>query len=384
MYNGTDEMKRSICVLLLLAGLALAAEGDYQLGLSAYERGDYAEAMAQWLPLAEHGDPDAQYRVGRLYYYGRGVKQDYAKAGEWYLQAAEQGHARSQSNVAIMYDEGRGFPADDDQAAKWYAEAAEQGRPVSQNNLGRMYEKGRGVAQSDIRAAELYAAAAKNGYAEAQYRLGRMYENGRGVPQDSKKASKWYNKASKNGYNAPPETTRVAEATPTTSQSDSTATAPAVSGSTAEAPIVAEVRSSPENTGDFEGGLAAYERGDYLTAADLWRPLAEVGDAEAQYRLGELYRLGQGVPEDPAAAGKWHLAAAEQGHARAMYYLALMYYRGRGADWERDYVRAYVWFKLAAEEGIGDAIWWRDRLGDKMSKREATKAQELLEELGKN
>jgi TPR repeat protein len=327
--------------------------------------------MAQWLPLAERGDLDAQYRVGRLYYYGRGTKQDYVEAGEWYLRAAERGHARSQSNLAIMYEEGRGFPADDALAAKWYAEAAEQGRAVSENNLGRMYEEGRGVTQSDRRAAELYTAAAKDGYPEAQYRLARMYESGRGVPQDSKKAQKWFSKAADNGYNAPPKASRIVETAPT---------APTVE----DPPVVAENPTPTVASGDFEGGLAAYERGDYLMAADLWRPLAEGGDPEAQYRLGELHRLGRGVPEDPATAGRWHLEAAEQGHGRAMYYLALMYYRGRGADWEKDYVRAYVWFTLAAAEGIGDASWWRDRLGAKMSKREETTAQELLEELGKN
>jgi hypothetical protein len=47
-------------------------------------------------------------------------------------------------------------------------------------------------------------------------------------------------------------------------------------------------------------------------------------------------------------------------------------------------VRAYVWFTLAAEEGIGDATWWRDRLGTRMSNREAAEAKEVLAELGKN
>jgi TPR repeat protein len=61
-----------------------------------------------------------------------------------------------------------------------------------------------------------------------------------------------------------------------------------------------------------------------------------------------------------------------------------MYYRGRGDDWEKDYTRAYVWFTLAAKEGIGDAIWWRDRLGSRMSAREAAKAKELLADLDKN
>ena len=368
-------MKRTLCALLLISGLVLAAGGDYQLGLSAYDRGDYAEALAQWLPLAERGDPEAQYRVGRLYYYGRGVGQDYAQAGEWYLGAAEKGHARSQSNLALMYEQGRGFPADDELAAKWYAKAAEQGRAVSQNNLGRLYEEGRGVARSDQRAAELYAAAAKKGYAEAQYRLGRMYETGRGVTQDSKKAKKWYRKASNNGYD-------VTDRTP--SDADATEVAAAEDALPSDAPIVAEVPSSPEAGGDLDEGLAAYERGDYMAATDLWRPLADNGNADAQYYMGELHRLGQGVPEDPATAGRWHLEAAEQGHPRAMYYVALMYYRGRGNDWDKDYVRAYVWFTLAAEEGVGDAIWWRDRLGAKISRREAAEAKEILADLEKN
>ncbi len=67
-----------------------------------------------------------------------------------------------------------------------------------------------------------------------------------------------------------------------------------------------------------------------------------------------------------------------------MYYVALMSYRGRGSDWEKDYVKAYVWFTLAAEHGIGDATWWRDRLGSKMSGRETERARELLSELEKN
>jgi TPR repeat protein len=374
-------MRRSICALLLFAGLALAADGDYQLGLSAYERGDYVEAVQQWLPLAERGDAESQYRIGRLYYYGRGVNQDYAEAADWYLRAAELGHARAQSNIAIMYEEGRGLPVDLGQAAKWYAEAADQGRAVSQNNLGRMYEEGRGVEQSDTRAAELYTEAANDGYGEAQYRLARLYEEGRGVPRDEKKAKKLYRRASKNGFQ-PTAEMAAAGAAATAAAAEPSAVPEATAGAAA-ATATTEAEDEPA-PGDLGAGIAAYDRGDYPAAAEHWRPLAEKGDPEAQYRLGELYRLGQGVPEDPAAAGRWHLEAAEQGHGRAMYHLALMYYRGRGNDWERDYVRAYVWFKLAAEQDIGDSAWWRDRLGSKMSTREEREARELLESLGQN
>jgi uncharacterized protein len=55
----------------------------------------------------------------------------------------------------------------------------------------------------------------------------------------------------------------------------------------------------------FEDGSAAFERGDYATATWLWRPLAEQGDADAQYRLGGMYAEGQGVPQNFVTAHMW-------------------------------------------------------------------------------
>ena len=63
--------------------------------------------------------------------------------------------------------------------------------------------------------------------------------------------------------------------------------------------------------------IEAYERGDYDKAFKLSRPLAEQGDAEAQYMLADMYDEGHGVPQDDAEAIKWYLKAAEQGHADA-------------------------------------------------------------------
>ena len=55
----------------------------------------------------------------------------------------------------------------------------------------------------------------------------------------------------------------------------------------------------------FEDGPSAYERGDYAQAMNLWRPLAEQGDAPAQFNLGVMYRHGQGVPQDLVRAHMW-------------------------------------------------------------------------------
>ncbi len=92
-------------------------------------------------------------------------------------------------------------------------------------------------------------------------------------------------------------------------------------------------------------GIAAYERGDYATSYRLFKPLAEQGDAEAQYNLGGMYAEGRGVAQDYGEATKWFRKAAEQGHAEAQYNLGGMYFRGRGVP--RDFVLAHMWFNLS-------------------------------------
>jgi TPR repeat protein len=69
--------------------------------------------------------------------------------------------------------------------------------------------------------------------------------------------------------------------------------------------------------GPFENAAAALERGDYATAKRIWQPLAEQGNAAAQYSLGNMYDSGRGTPQNYAEALKWYHKAAEQGYAKA-------------------------------------------------------------------
>src|SRR5262245_21867940 len=57
-------------------------------GWSAFEKRDGAAAVAAWRPLAEDGDPDAQYLIGLVLDEGRGVPADPAEAARWYRRAA--------------------------------------------------------------------------------------------------------------------------------------------------------------------------------------------------------------------------------------------------------------------------------------------------------
>ena len=64
--------------------------------------------------------------------------------------------------------------------------------------------------------------------------------------------------------------------------------------------------------GPFEDAVSAYGRGDYATAARLFRPLAEKSDTDAQVMLGVMYEQGRGVPRDYAQAYKWYNLAASR------------------------------------------------------------------------
>ena len=80
---------------------------------------------------------------------------------------------------------------------------------------------------------------------------------------------------------------------------------------------------------------------------------AEMGDAEAQYNLGDTYANGIGVTKDDEEAVKWYRKAAEQGHAEAQFSLGLMYAFGEGVA--KDLEEAVKWYRKAAEQGLAEA-----------------------------
>ncbi len=104
---------------------------------------------------------------------------------------------------------------------------------------------------------------------------------------------------------------------------------------------------------DFYAGVAAYERGDFVTAYREFQPLAQQGVASAQYNLGLIYRDGSGVVQDYVEAVKWFRRAAEQGVPRAQNELGDMYNDGKGVP--QNYPEAVKWYRLAAEKGVPDA-----------------------------
>ena len=101
---------------------------------------------------------------------------------------------------------------------------------------------------------------------------------------------------------------------------------------------------NPVVAGPLEDADVAIKRRDYATALRLVRPLAEQGDANAQYNLGVFYDNGLGVPQ----------------------------------------VRAYMWFNLSAAQGREGAAAFRDLIARRMTPAQIAEAQKLAREWKSN
>ncbi len=96
---------------------------------------------------------------------------------------------------------------------------------------------------------------------------------------------------------------------------------------------------------DVKAGVDAWARGDWATAVREWQQPAAAGDADAQFNLGQAYKLGRGVPMDMAQAERWYALAAQQGHVQAENnYGLILFQNGKRAD-------AVKWLEKSAQRG---------------------------------
>jgi len=91
----------------------------------------------------------------------------------------------------------------------------------------------------------------------------------------------------------------------------------------------------------------------YVKAAGWYLRAADQGDVEAQYKLGEMYAIGEGLMPDAGESAKWFRRAAEDGHAQAQSSLGSMYYEGRGVP--ESNAEALRWWRMAADQGNSGA-----------------------------
>ncbi len=118
---------------------------------------------------------------------------------------------------------------------------------------------------------------------------------------------------------------------------------------------------------------------NFKEAAKWTRKAADQGHATAQFNLGMMYERSQGVEKDDKEAVKWYLKSAEQGDAIAQMALGRMYYLGKGV--EQDYVTAYAWSNIAAANGDEMGKLIKGNTAKKMTPAQIIKAEALAKEM---
>ena len=146
-------MKQNIFIILILMFFSYSSIGlsaDFQKGLAAFQKGDFATALIEWKTLAEQGHAKAQYNLGVMYDNGEGVVQDYKTAAKWYTLAAEQGNASAQYSLGVMYGNGNGVIQDNIYAHMWWN--------ISASNGDKSASKYREIIAKEMTSADISAA----------------------------------------------------------------------------------------------------------------------------------------------------------------------------------------------------------------------------------
>ena len=258
-------------------------------------------------------------------------------------ETRSKSRSKSRSRVGLL-----------DEARQILQRLADKSYPFAQYYLADGYASGlfHGGKEDNDRAFPLFVSASKHGHVEAGYRAALCYEFGWGTRSDPTKAVQFYRQsASKNHPGAMERLGRACLAGELGLENG-------YREGLKWLKRAAESADSQYFTAPYELGLlheTGYGDGlfqDESYAAQLFTQSADLGHAEASYRLGDAYEHGKlHCPRDPALSVHFYTGAAQRGHPVAMMALCAWYMVGAEPVLEKDENEAYQWAKKAAECG---------------------------------
>jgi uncharacterized protein len=402
-------------ILLIFSVVSNIFFNDFQDGWNAYKKNDYKTARELWLPLAEQGEPKAQFFLGFIHDMGLGVPENNKKATKWYELAAEQGDSRAQLFAGFMYDLGQGVPIDYQKAIKWYQLASEQGYKQAKKSIYKLAKK------NSSEALKILLNDAENGSVEAQVNLAEMNEAKLKISQDNPTA------LNQDRVSEDREYVRIGQAMDILVSLNRDKT---INKIYKGADVMTKAQYTlgmmyAEGQGVRQGKkseLKWYKPKEYsakineynLAKSNVRQALqdlksdAEKGVVEAQFILATMYANGRGVPQDNEKAFRWFYRVAkiksttlkvgmlknnykhknvpqelkflsndaESGIAIAQWKLGLEYFKGQVLS--QDNEQAVKWYRLAAAQGNSDAqyalgVMYFKGQGVLASKKEAMK-----------
>ncbi len=236
-HKGITNDKTKGIQYLENAALSGSTTGKSKLGILLYagvlDKPDYENALSLLSDAAELGEKEAQFYLGLMYDWGRGINQNSAKAAEWFHKSAAQGFLLAENLLGSYYVQGRGVEQNIDKgielmekaaaggivyaynylgdvyfqdkygrknlpkAVSYWKQAADQGDATGLSNMGFAYHLGLGVLKNPQIAIEYFEKAAELGEVNAQYQLGVIYKGANNLS----KSFTWFQKAADNGNN---------------------------------------------------------------------------------------------------------------------------------------------------------------------------------------
>jgi TPR repeat protein len=157
--------------LILAAAVAspLAAQ-SVRAGIEAWQKADYAGAVAIWRPLAEKGDADAAFNLGQAYRLGRGVAINLGAAQSWLERAARKGHVDAQTTLGLLLFENGNQTG----GLRWLGQAAEQGEARAMLVYGTALFNGDGIPRDPVLGYAYVSRAAAQGLQPAKDTLAQL------------------------------------------------------------------------------------------------------------------------------------------------------------------------------------------------------------------
>jgi TPR repeat protein len=306
---------------------------------------DRRAALSSLKQLADSGDAEAAFRLGRYFHIESG-HLDYEQALFYYNKAIEKGHAWASSNVGLMYEEGTGVPVDFAKARSYFEQSAAKGSELGYYNLARFNFTGRGGQQDVEKGLALLEKCAQLKKSLCLYDEAALYLTGEfDIPEDFQKGLA----------------------------------------------LAAQSIELGDRAASF-GMAKVYLMGDYGVALDvakgesMLRTLSDQGYGLATAALGDLrsdsklrsefFSLHFGgedqtpdavkaaIPQDLAKAESYWLAATQQGYCRAFTSLASAYDRGAGV--QVDYTKAALYVANAVKCSPNEPLFLF-KLGDRMT-----------------
>jgi TPR repeat protein len=307
-----------------------------------YRVGNEGKAAELYRKAADMGNAEAQTRFAEALFDGRGVARDPAGSRAWLEKAARQGNARAECELGVMLTSGLDIAQDRANGLRHLQAAAILGDGYAEDYLGQLAESGLTGDPSLSEAYMHYLKASEMGSAWGAYNVARMHERGIGVYKNPSEALRWYMKvASMRG----PELLNQ--------WSDLRSEAAAITGANFRiGDMYADGNGVPKDASEAERW---YQHGVDMASAG-----AQAGWLTADVYLANAYLQSKGVPLEYGEAMHWMQDAAEYGNRQAQVNLGSMYRDGQGTP--QNYGEAMYWYRKAADRGSAVAEWMIGRL----------------------